>query len=160
VAEGRVLRGRRLQPLQHVRIGRGFHQKLGGADARQILLGPSDAAVGGDLVIDLGGSRRIARGDLAGQPEPRQDPVAGRRLGGEISKGGLGLGMLVLLGQFRGPVEGGAGLGGLPGFQVLIATPATDAGNDQDRQRDDVERVLVPQLLELLPTDFLVEFVK
>ncbi|MHC2241820.1 hypothetical protein ACVJH7_001127 [Bradyrhizobium elkanii] len=68
--------------------------------------------------------------------------------------------MLVLIGQFDGAVERRAGLGGLPGLEILVAAPATDARNDQDRQGDDKERVLVPQLLELIATDFLVDFVK
>ena len=68
--------------------------------------------------------------------------------------------MLVLIGEFRSAVEGGAGLSRLLGFQVLVATPAAHARDDQDRQRNHVDRVLVPQLLELLPTYFLVYFIK
>ena len=68
--------------------------------------------------------------------------------------------MLALLGQLDGLVEGRAGLGGLLGLEILVAAPAADGGDDQDRGRDDVDRILVPQLLELLATYFLVDFVK
>ena len=95
-----------------------------------------------------------------GGAQPRQHAVARRRLGGQIGKGGFRLGMLVLLGEFDGLVEGSAGLGGLLGLQILIAAPAAHGGDDQERHGDDIDRILVPQLLELVATDVLVDFVK
>ena len=68
--------------------------------------------------------------------------------------------MLVLFGELGGLVEGRARLGGLLGLQILVATPAAHRGNDQQRAGDDKDRILVPQLLELLATYFLVDFVK
>jgi len=68
--------------------------------------------------------------------------------------------MLVLLGQFGCAVERRAGLGGLLALEILVAAPATDARDDQERQGDDQERVPVPQLLELIATDILVDFIK
>ena len=68
--------------------------------------------------------------------------------------------MLILVGKFRGLVEQGPRLGRLLGFQVLVAAPAADRGDDQERAGDDIDRVLVPQLLELVATDILVNFVK
>ncbi len=68
--------------------------------------------------------------------------------------------MLVLVCKLRRAVERRAGLGGLLGFQVLVAAPAAHARDDHDRQRNKVDRVLVPQLLELFPTYFLVYFIK
>ena len=68
--------------------------------------------------------------------------------------------MLVLLGEFNRPVERGTRLGGLLGLDILVAAPAADRGDDQQGPRDDVDRVLVPQLLELIATYFLVDFVK
>jgi len=42
----------------------------------------------------------------------------------------------------------------------LVAAPAAHGGDDQDRHGDNIERVLVPELLELLTADFLVYFIK
>ena len=60
----------------------------------------------------------------------------------------------------RNQDEGGAGLGCLLRLQVLVAAPAAARGDDQKRQRDDVDRILVPQLFELLAADVFVNFVK
>jgi hypothetical protein len=68
--------------------------------------------------------------------------------------------MFVLLGQIESGIKGCSGLCGLLGFQILIPAPAGDGGDDQERRSDDIDRVSVPQLLELLPTDFLVDFIK
>ena len=68
--------------------------------------------------------------------------------------------MLVLLGKLDGLVEDHTRLGGLLGLEILVATPATDAGNDQQGAGNDVDRILVPQLFELIATYFLVDFVK
>jgi len=56
--------------------------------------------------------------------------------------------------------EGGTGLGRLFRLQILIATPAAHRGDDQQRAGDDIDRILVPQLLELIATDVFVNFVK
>jgi hypothetical protein len=68
--------------------------------------------------------------------------------------------VLVLLGKLDRLVEGVAGFGALLGLQILIAAPATDGSDDQDRHGDKIERVLVPELLELLAADFLIYFIK
>jgi hypothetical protein len=68
--------------------------------------------------------------------------------------------VLVLLGEFDGLVKGRAGLGRLLGLQILIAAPAAYRGDDQERAGDDIDRLLVPQLLELVATDILVDLVK
>ena len=60
----------------------------------------------------------------------------------------------------RGIVEGCAGLGGLLGLEILVAAPAADGSHDQHHQGDEIDRILVPQLLELFATYFLVDFVK
>jgi hypothetical protein len=68
--------------------------------------------------------------------------------------------MLVLFGKLHRLVEGFAGLGRLLGLQILVAAPAAHRGDDQKRRADDVDRIFIPQLLELLATYFLVDFVK
>jgi len=68
--------------------------------------------------------------------------------------------MLVLLGEIDGGIEGATGLGRLLCFQILITAPAADRGNDQQRPGDDMDRIPVPQLLELIAADLLVDFVK
>src|SRR5262249_48938797 len=64
MAKGRALCSSCFQALFHVGIGGGFQQELGGANPREILLGRADAAVGGDLVIQLCRRLRISVGDL------------------------------------------------------------------------------------------------
>src|SRR5258708_27104714 len=68
--------------------------------------------------------------------------------------------MLVLLGELDGLVEGHARLGRLLRLQVLVATPATHRGDDQQRAGDDIDRILVPPPFELVATYVLVDFVK
>src|SRR4051812_38712075 len=68
--------------------------------------------------------------------------------------------MLVLFGELDRLVEGNTRFGRLLGLQILVAAPAADPGNDQQRAGDDVDRILVPQLLELVATYFLVYFIK
>ena len=74
--------------------------------------------------------------------------------------GRFGLGMLALLGEFRRLVEGRTGLGRLLGLQILIAAPAADRRDDQQRAGDDIDRILVPQLFELVATYVFVDFIK
>ena len=92
--------------------------------------------------------------------QPRQHAIARRRFRREVVEGRFRLGMLVLLGELDGLVEGRTGLGRLLRLQILVAAPAADPGDDQQRAGDDVDRILVPQLLELVATDFLVDFIK
>jgi hypothetical protein len=68
--------------------------------------------------------------------------------------------MLVGFGELRSLVKGRTGLGRLLSLEILVATPATHRGDDQDRSRDDVDRIFVPQLLELVPTYVFVDFIK
>jgi hypothetical protein len=68
--------------------------------------------------------------------------------------------MLVLLGEIDGRIESRARLGRLLCLQILVPAPATDRGDDQKRSRDDIDRILVPQLFELFAADLLVYFVK
>jgi hypothetical protein len=68
--------------------------------------------------------------------------------------------MLVLLGEFDGRVKGRTGLGRLLRLQIFIAAPAADRGDDQQRASNDIDRIPVPQLFELLTANVLVDFVK
>jgi hypothetical protein len=42
----------------------------------------------------------------------------------------------------------------------LVAAPTADGGNDQNHAGNDIKRVSVPQLFELIATDLLVDFIK
>src|SRR6185436_4574410 len=97
--------------------------------------------------------------NLRGGAETRQQAIAIGRLGREVDECLFGLLMLALVGQFDGPVEGPTGLGRLLGFNVLVTAPSSDRRNDENRGRYNVDRVLIPQLLELLATDLLVYFI-
>jgi len=89
-----------------------------------------EATIGGEVIEHLHGGLGIALLDFGGEVEARQQAVAVRRLGDEIGKSGLGLAVLVLLGELDCLVEGIAGFGGLLGFEILIAAPAADGGDD------------------------------
>ena len=68
--------------------------------------------------------------------------------------------MLVLFGKLDRLVERSSRLSRLFGFQVLVAAPAAHRGDDQNSERDDVDRISVPQLFELIATYLLVYFIK
>ena len=68
--------------------------------------------------------------------------------------------MLVLLGELDGLVERSPRFRRLLRLQVLITTPAAHRGDDQQRAGNDVDRILVPQLFEPLPTYLFVYFIK
>jgi len=65
-----------------------------------------------------------------------------------------------LLGEVEGGIKGLAGLGSLLRFQILVTAPTADCGDDQDRAGNEMNRIAVPQLLELIAADLLVNFVK
>ena len=68
--------------------------------------------------------------------------------------------MLVLLGKLDGLVERHPGLGRLLRLQVLIAAPGAYRGDNQKRAGNDIDRILVPQLFELVPAYVFVDFIK
>jgi hypothetical protein len=105
-------------------------------------------------------SYSFAAGHFRRRAQPRQHAVARRRLGREFVEGRFRLGRLVGFREFDRLVEGAAGLGRPLGLQILVAAPAADPGDDQERAGDDENRILVPQLLELFATYFLVDFIK
>src|SRR4051812_46041929 len=131
MTEGRFGRGGGFQPLLHVGIADAVEQQAGRADLCQILPLAAYAAVGGDVVIELGACLGIARRRLGRSTQPRQGAIARWSLGSELGEGRLGLSMLVLLGQLGSLLEGGAGLGSLLGLQILVTAPATYGGDDQ-----------------------------
>ena len=68
--------------------------------------------------------------------------------------------MLAGLAERDGGLECGAGGGGFLGLPPLVAAPGADAGDDEHGERDQIDAVAIPQLLELIAPDFLVDFVK
>jgi len=68
--------------------------------------------------------------------------------------------VLVGFRKLDGLVERSPRLGRLLGFQILVAAPAAHGGDDQNQAGNDIKRVLVPQLFELIATDLLVYFIK
>jgi hypothetical protein len=146
--------------LQHVGIGFRIQQQSGRANPRQFLLLGANAAIGGQLIVHFRARFRITGCNFAGRTQTRQHAVAGGSGGRDLVESRFGFRVLGLLDKLDRGVKSGARLGGLLGFQILVASPAGDGGNDQNGGRDDLERVLVPELLELLPADFLVDFIK
>ena len=68
--------------------------------------------------------------------------------------------MLAGLAERDRGLESGTGGGGLLGLPPLIAAPGADGGDDEHGERDQIDAVAVPQLLELIAPDFLVDLVK
>src|SRR5215470_15210265 len=160
MAEGRAGSRFGLKPLPYFVVACALEQETRGANARQLLLLSADAGIGCEFVEHLCASLRIAIADLRCEAESSQHAVAGWRLRSELRKRRFRLSVLALFGELHGLVEGVPGLRGLLRFKILIAAPATHRGDDQKRSGNDVDRILFPQLLELLPTDFLVDFIK
>ena len=160
MAKDRSRRGVGLEPLLHLGIARAIDQQAGGAQPGQRLQVGTDAAIGRNVVERLDGGLGIVARLRGGGAESRQHPVAAGRRGRELGKGRLRLGVLVLFGKLDCLVEGITRLSRLLGLQILIAAPAADRSDDQKGRGDNVDRILVPQLLKLLATYFLVDFVK
>jgi hypothetical protein len=160
MAKGRPRRRGRLEALQHVGVIRRLQQQPGRADSRQILLRGFDTAVSRDVVVQLRRRLRIAAGGFRCDTQPRQHAITRWRPGGEFGKGGFRFAMLVGFRKLGGLVERSASLGGFLRLQILVATPAAHRGDDQQRTGNDIDRVVVPQLLELIATYVLVDFIK
>ena len=160
VAIGAIGSGCRLKPLAHRVVRRGLHRQASGTNAREILFGQADAAVGCNCVVELHGCLGIAGGDFSGGAHQCQRTIALRATGGDLVECSLGVGMLVVLGKRDSSLECRPGLGGLLGFQIFIAAPAADAGDDQDSDTDNEKRISLPDLLDLLAAQFFVNFIK
>jgi hypothetical protein len=97
---------------------------------------------------------------LSGRPHQRQGAVGGGRGLGNLAEGRLGLGVLALLAERDGGLEGRTRLRRLLGLPIIVAAPARHRENHQHRRGDDVGLIALPQLLELFAPDFLVDFLK
>src|SRR5262245_18709737 len=86
--------------------------------------------------------------------------IAGGAIGHDLGEGRLGLAMLAGLGERSGGLESGARLGRLFGFPPAIAAPSRNRSHDQYGRRHRVVAVALPQLFELLASDFLVDFLE
>ena len=62
--------------------------------------------------------------------------------------------------SFDRGLELGAGFGRFPQFPPLVAAPARDPEDDQQRDGDDEIAVAFPKLLELFAPDFLIDLSK
>src|SRR5262249_62177184 len=85
---------------------------------------------------------------------------SGSALGRQLGEKSGSIVVLALLGELDGGFELPAGLGRLLRLPPLIEAPATDADDDHQRHRDDDAAVLLPELLEALSADFLVDFLQ
>jgi hypothetical protein len=68
--------------------------------------------------------------------------------------------VLVLFRKLDRLVESVPRLGGLLRFGISVEAIAADRRDDQQGRDDDEDRILVPQLLELLATYLFVDFIK
>ena len=160
MAEGAARLGERIEPAAHVGKRRAIHQQHAGAHGREILQGRAERTIGGEIVIGLDRVSRFDLREFGGGAKARQHAIAGRRFGGDFGESGFGFGVLALLAQRQCGFECGAGGGGFLGFPIFIAAPGADPGDDQDGERDDVDAVAFPQLLQPFAPDFLVNFLK
>ena len=99
-------------------------------------------------------------GGFRGGAKSRQIAISGRRGRRQFGEGRFGFGRLVLIGQPRRRLEGRTGHCGLLGLEILISAPAANGGNDQDSRGDDQRGIAVPNLLELLAAQLLINFTK
>src|SRR5262249_7072866 len=75
-----------------------------------------------------------------------------------LGKGPLASPVLALVGEASGSIVSGSRLGGAPGLPVVIAAPSCNSGDHQESGRYDIVAVALPQLLELFPAYFLIDF--
>jgi hypothetical protein len=138
----------------------GIDAQHGGADDGQILQRSADGRIGGQRII--GFHRFVGSGlDHTGSgAQPRQHRIAAGCPPGELVESGLRLGVLALLAQGDRLLERGASSGSLLPDPPLIAAPRGNPGDDEERDRDDVDAVAVPQLFQLFAADCLVELIK
>jgi hypothetical protein len=86
--------------------------------------------------------------------------ITGRAVGGDLAERCLGLVALAGFGEGAGSLEGCAGLGGFLRFPPRIAAPSGDRHDHEDERRHDIIAIPVPQLLELFPANFLINFLE
>src|SRR5206468_1691173 len=92
--------------------------------------------------------------------QAREMAIARCAVGDDLGKRGLGLAVLAAIGQRAGGFEGRAGLGRLLGLEPLVAAPRRDSRDHEDGRDRDIDAVAIPQLLQLLAPDFLIDFLK
>ena len=163
VAERPVRRGQRLEPGAQSSVRTtcrpGEIRRAASARSRMHLAG---ASVGGDLVIgrDRGLADRSAPSSAASRKRAstRYPPVPSAA---SLANAASASCVLAGLRERHRLLEGGAGFSRLLGLPPLVAAPARRPPTTTRTQRgDDVIAVTLPQLLELLATDFLVDFME
>ena len=160
VTERAIVGGQRLQPAARLLVGVRVDEQRPGAQRGQVLQHRADRAVSGDLVVGRDGGLGIGLGELGCFAQAREMAITGGAVGGDLAERCLGLAALAGLGQRTGRLEGRAGLGGFPGLPPRVAAPGGNPDDHEDERRDDKVAVPVPQLLELFPANFLVNFLE
>ncbi len=157
---GAVLAAGRLEALTHGGVRLRLHEQSACANPREVLFRTGNRGIGRNGVVELPGSLRIALGGLRSGTQPRQPAVALGAVCGDPGKGSLGFGAPALIGQGNRGLESRSGLGGLLRLEILIAAPAADGGDDQNRPGNNEDRITLPKLLELLAAQIIVYFIK
>ena len=158
--KARFCGGQRFDPGLELVVSRGVDQDERRAHRGEIALHLVDAAIGRDGVVDRNSRLGILLSERSRLTHLAKHAVACRSVGGDLGERRLGFLVLTLLAEQCRGVERGAGFGGLLGFVPLITAPAADRGDEQHRQRNDQDAVAIPQLLDLLATQFLINFIE
>ena len=160
VPERTPVAGLRLEPGLQFGVGHGVDQQQTGAHRCEVLQHLADAAVSRDVLIGLYRGLAVGRRELGRLAKARQHAIARRAGRRDLGEGFLGLLVLALVAERNGRLECHARSLGLPGLPVIVAAPRRDPGDDQNAQGDDIISVTVPQLPELVATDFFVDFLE
>jgi len=86
--------------------------------------------------------------------------IAGGSVRDDLGKSRFGIRVFAAFRERHRSLEGGAALGGFLCLPPLVTAPGRDNHHDENDRRDGVIAVTVPQLLELLSPDFLVDFLE
>jgi hypothetical protein len=148
----------RLEQLARVDVRARIDQEPGGAQRRKIAQHLLDAAVGGNLLVELGGSLRIGLRQSSRLAQARELAIGRRAIGGDLRKRLLSFCVLAGLGELDGVIEAGADQLRLPRQVPLVEAPAADAQHDEQYRPDNEVLVPLPQLHELFAADFFVDF--
>ena len=136
------------------------HHQHAGAHGGEILQRLPERSVGGELVISLDGIGRLGLRKLGGGAQARQRAIAGRSLGGDFVEGGFRLRVFAGFAQRRARTRMRRRRRRLSWPASIHSRARRRCGDDQDGERDDVDAVAFPQLLQPFAPDFLVHFIE
>src|SRR5690348_4300465 len=158
VAERTTRRSKRFEPPVYLAVGRVVDENEPGPHSCEIAQWLVERRISGERVVGGNGRLAVLLALFGSGAEARERAVARAAGLGDVVESGLRLRVLSLAREFNRRLESRADLGGLVVFPPIVTAPSGNADNDQHESGEDVSAIPLPQLLELFPSDFLVDF--